>query len=144
MSERTETECEQVVEDSISYGPSVTIGLKAIVVYSPNLSFVWNNFVRFFLFYLAAIFCRNNCNEINWMLLPFSDPCVQQPSSRTTFGCGSNIFMTLSSDMRSFFSFSEADSLRVFTATVVVPFFPSMFRASHFQTWPKQPSPKMP
>ena len=36
---------------------------------------------------------------------------------------------------RSFLSLSLADSFKVFTATVLVPFTPSIFSASHFHTW---------
>lgn len=46
---------------------------------------------------------------------------VQHPISLTTLGCGSSIFMTWSSEIRSDFSFSFAFSLRVFTATTEGP-----------------------
>jgi len=64
------------------------------------------------------------------MLVPFS---VQHPSSRTTLGCGSNIFITCSSCTRSDRSLSEAFSFSVFTATTVVPSRPEMIVTSCFK-----------
>jgi len=68
---------------------------------------------------------------------------VQHPKSRTTLGWGSRFFMTRNSCARSSRSRSVAFSFRVFTATIVAPDLPSISRASHFHTWPKQPSPRI-
>lgn len=46
---------------------------------------------------------------------------VQHPNNRTTFGWGSSIFITCSSDTKSERSFSLAFSLSVFTATTEGP-----------------------
>jgi hypothetical protein len=80
----------------------------------------------------------DKANKVEWkhiLLVPFS---VQQPNSRTTLGCGSNIFMTCSSCTRSDRSLSEAFSFSVFTATTVVPSRPEMIITSCFKqdsTW---------
>ena len=86
--------------------------------------------------------CNKSIGKCN-ILSPLSEEEVQHPRSLTTFGCGSvrSIFINFNSAKNSSLSLLLADSLRVLTATMVVPFLPSIFRASHFHTCPKHPSP---
>lgn len=68
---------------------------------------------------------------------------VQHPNNRTTFGWGSKLFITFNSWAKSRRSRSLAFSLRVLTATIVGPVVEPISKASHLQTWPKQPSPRI-